>query len=70
MKSNQSSESRSERARNEERDSNGRFESSDHKDKMKGQKSSGSMNHSRSENAQNEKRDSHGRFESENERKK
>ncbi|NDV80614.1 hypothetical protein [Bacteroides sp. 51] len=70
MKTNQSSESRSERARNEERDSNGRFESSDHKENMKGQKSSGTMNHHRGENAQNEKRDSNGRFESENGRKK
>ena len=74
MKTNQSTESRSERARDEKIDSEGRFESN-HKSGMKNekssdnQKSSDKMNH-RGENAKSEPRDSHGRFESKDERKK
>lgn len=61
MQTKDSSKSRSENARNEKRDSHGRFESTDKKDnKTSSSKISGN---SRSENARNEKRDSHGRFE-------
>lgn len=60
MQSKDSSKSRSDMARNEKRDSHGRFESTDKKDSKSTSKV---QNSSRSDNAKNEKRDSHGRFE-------
>lgn len=70
MKTNQS-DSRSEHARNEKRDSQGRFESNDQKSgSTKSQKSSSEKMDHRGENAKNEPRDSQGRFESKNSHKK
>ena len=54
--------SRSEHAKNEKRDSNGRFESMDKKSGKT--TASNNSSDSRSERAKNEKRDSNGRFES------
>lgn len=62
MQSKDSSKSHSETARNEKRDSQGRFESTDKKD-SNSKSTSKVQSNSRSENAKNEKRDSHGRFE-------
>lgn len=60
MKTNETHNSRSEHAKNEKRDSQGRFVASG-KDSKKDSKTTSQL---RSENAKNEKRDSHGRFES------
>jgi len=59
MQSKDSSKSRSEHARNETRDSQGRYESTDKKDNKTDSKT---KNESRSEHARSEKRDSNGRF--------
>lgn len=64
MKSKSTTNSRSENARNEERDSQGRFKSSDSSKTTTNSSKNGNSSESRSERARKEPRDSQGRFKS------